>query len=137
KDKEAKWQEFNKAFNQPEPASKLLKFRVVGIKSERDPYTQGQGGSNYTPEQIFDTAFNANAGQGWLTPFSVQDEDPTVATIFEQDAGFILGEMVTHYAEFSSAEDARQALLERTCTPTYGNEEKGLLGTKIETQSDV
>src|SRR5690606_20139682 len=111
--------------------------RVVGIKNDFDPYAQGQGGGNYTPEQIFDTAFNANAGQGWLTPLSVRDENPTVAVLFKQDPGDILGEMITYYAEFSSAEDARQALLERTCTPPYNDEEKGLLGTKIETNSDI
>jgi hypothetical protein len=139
KEKEANWQEFNKIFNQPEPVNQLLRFRIVGIKRDYNPDTSGQGGGNFTPEQIFDTAFNTSAGQGWLTPLSVQAKNPTVATLFKQDPGHILGEGVTYFAEFSSADDARLALLENTCNPAYGTAgaEGGLLGTKLETNNDT
>ena len=136
KEQEANWQEFNEAFNQPEPTSQVLKFRVVGMKKDYNPNVSGQGG-NFTPEQIFDTAFNASAGQGWLSPLSAEEQNQVVATIFEQDPGDLMGGTVTYFAEFSSADNAKQALLEKTCAPSYGLEEKGLLGTKLETNNDI
>src|SRR5690606_18783456 len=111
---------------------------VVGIKKDYNPENPSERGGNFTTEQMLDAALNSNTGYGWITPLSVKEDNTSIAAIFKQRPGSIFGEQTTYFAEFSSADDAKQALLDKTCATSYGNgdsEEKGLLGTKIENTS--
>lgn len=105
----AKQVELDRMFGVDAPTQQKLHFAVVGISPDK------KDGNATSVNQIIGSAVNSSLGYGWYMPSSVEKQNPLVAELFSEDAYYIgLGH--SYYAEFASADSARNFINEKGCS---------------------
>lgn len=112
---DAKQQEYDRLFGASEPATAIMRFRVVGLVPDAD-YDMS---TNVT--QIIKSLVTSSLGNGWYAPVEAATQDTTVKQLFYGSTSPFNPAYPTYYAEFDRAADARRFIDEQHCEPNYRN----------------
>ena len=114
KDYQAKQDEFDKKFGKQKSVSKILTFRIAGISPDLS-LNDGIDVSTILTLMLSSTVNNA-----WTSPSWVYKDSSAVRDLFKENldnSGF--DSQYMFYAEYATADEARNALSNRNCTVAY------------------
>lgn len=107
-----KQQTFNQMFGQEPEQSEIWSFRVVGVVPDLDYF-----GGALSVSQVVRTLVTSSLGAGWFMPSGALDANTTINKLFTTPS--IFGSVPSYYAEFGSADMARDFIDKTSCNLDY------------------
>lgn len=108
--------EFDRQFGKKDPASQIIKFRIVGVTQD-SPFATGMGGMGGLGD-ILNMILASSIGARWVSPTTVLENSAAAKDIFAISPVQMYPQEV-FFAEYSDADTARNVLNTKSCRLFY------------------
>lgn len=109
----AKQLQFDQLFGAEPAAQSTLTFRIVGIVPDIE------WGGAFGVAEVIRSLVTSSLGSGWYSPYEQVGTNPLMGALFNRTSIFT---NETFYAEFGSADQAREFIDKESCTPDYNKD---------------